>query len=97
MVIPLVDALDTAGAGADCGSWRDLPSTARNARRDLPLTACGLRARRPSINGEELRTAGEALMARTAGAAGPSIDGRGGIVGRGAGTAGAGRKRSARW
>jgi hypothetical protein len=31
-------------AGADCGSWRDLSSTARNARRDLPLTAgrnCG--------------------------------------------------------
>jgi hypothetical protein len=29
-------------------------------------------------------------MARTAGAAGPSIDRRGGIAGRGAGTAGAG-------
>jgi hypothetical protein len=36
-------------------------------------------------------------MARTAGAAGPSIDGRGRIAGRGAGTTGAGRERSARW
>ena len=53
----------TAGAGADCGSWRDLPSMAMNAWRDLPLTACGLRARRPSIDGRgDLALTGEATL-----------------------------------